>query len=78
MTEQIRELKFDNLNFDAIQDWCEEFTHWNFTQNELADIGIECPAIDNHVKIAIIHLKMELDKIGYGEWKEVKNNDRTI
>ena len=75
MTEQIRELKFDILNFDAIQDWCEEFTHWNFVQDELEDVGIECPAIDNNVKIAIIHLKMELDKIEYGEWKEVKNND---
>lgn len=67
MTEQLQEIKFDNLNYDALQDWCEDFTHWNFVQDEMADKGIQNTMVDNRVKIAIIHLKMELDKLSYGE-----------
>jgi len=71
MTGTLTEIIFDNLNYNAIQDWCEDFTHWNFVQDELADKGISCPVIDNNVKIAIINLKQELDKLEYEEPKEV-------
>ena len=67
MTEQIQEINFDNLDYDMIQRLCEEFSHWNFVREELADIGIQCNAIDNHVKIAILQLKEELDELEYGE-----------
>ena len=72
MTGQLQEINFDNLNYDAIQDWCEEFTHWNFVQDELADKGIENPVINNNVKICILQLKMELDKLEYGEPETVE------
>ena len=67
-----------NLNYDAIQDWCEEFAHWNFVQDELANIGIQCDAIDNHVKLAILQLKVELDKLDYGEPESVDKFEKRM
>jgi len=78
MTEQLREINFDNLHYNAIQELCEEFTHWNFVQDELADIGIQCNAIDNHVKIAILELKQELDKLEYGEPETVEEFEKRM
>ena len=30
---KVSEINFDNLDFDAIHCWCEEFIHWNYVKN---------------------------------------------
>ena len=78
MTETLMEIKFESLNLDAIRDWCEDFSHWYFVSEELEDIGIQHPEIDNSIKIAILQLKQELDKLEYGEPETVEEFERRM
>ena len=78
MTEILREIIFDNLNLDAIRDWCEDFAHWYFVQEELEDIGVHYPEIDNHVNGALLQLKQELDKLEYGEPETVEEFEKRM
>ena len=68
---KVSEINFDNLDFDAIHCWCEEFIHWNYVKNTFDEFGVEYNIVDNSVKISIIRLIEELEKIEYGEWEEV-------
>ena len=54
---------WESLNFDSISDWCEEFLHYAYVEDDLADVGIHCKEIDTAINDALMALKNELDKM---------------
>ena len=54
---------WNTLNFEIIQEWCEQFSKYYEVQDELADVGKHCELIDDMINMALLQLKKELDKM---------------
>lgn len=78
MVGTVSEILFDNLDYDAIHLWCEEFVHWNYVKHTFDEFGVESNIVENSVKISILKLMEELEKIEYGEPKEVDDDGKPI